>query len=145
MCVAFSPDGRTLATGSSDSTILLWDVTGSSKAGRAPPTRLTDAKLAALWEDLGAGAATAHEAVWRLIAAPAQSVSLLQEKLRPAAPPNPRGAKPLPAAPDSDRFRGREEPRGGREKRGEPAEPALRQALEREKLSVEARRAIEDI
>lgn len=78
-CLAFSPDGRRLATGLPDSTILVWEV-------NLPPTRSepsTAAALDALFNDLkGADAAKAWQAVWRLADAPAQTVSALREPLK---------------------------------------------------------------
>ena len=77
-CFAFTPDGRRLATGMPDSTILLWDVP-------VPPLSvdpLTAKELASFWTDLAdADAAKAWRAVcaWRSAersaAVPAQDVS----------------------------------------------------------------------
>jgi RNA polymerase sigma factor (sigma-70 family) len=83
--LAFSPDGRLLATGHADSTILLWDATlrGGARGGL-----LAAAEADALWNDLaGADAARAYAAVWRLADDAGRSVPLLRERLRPAAAP----------------------------------------------------------
>jgi RNA polymerase sigma factor (sigma-70 family) len=78
-CLAFSPDGRRLATGLPDSTILVWEV-------NLPPTRsepLSAAALDALCNDLkGTDAAKAWQAVWRLADAPAQAAPALRERLK---------------------------------------------------------------
>src|SRR5262249_46813679 len=74
--------GRRLASGSEDTTILVWDVTGGAAASAAR----SRAQLDALWQDLGgADAAQAHRALWALVAAPREAVPFLQEKVRPAA------------------------------------------------------------
>jgi len=49
--IAFSPDGKTLASGSTDKAIILWDLTAS------PPTSQTLTGWFALWDLLIAGSA----------------------------------------------------------------------------------------
>src|SRR5262249_27805774 len=48
-CLAFAPDGKTLATGNADTTVLIWEVSSVPLAKR----ELTNAELARLWEELG--------------------------------------------------------------------------------------------
>jgi RNA polymerase sigma factor (sigma-70 family) len=78
--LAFSPDGRMLATGHSDSTILLWDAT---LRGGASGGLLGGAEAETLWADLaGPDAGRAYAAVWRLVDDPQRSVLLLRERLK---------------------------------------------------------------
>src|SRR5262249_13318114 len=73
----FSPDGRLLATGSQDTTVLIWDVLNVN--GEPPAAaKLSPKELEALWADLaGADAAQAYRAIRALVAAPAAAVPFL--------------------------------------------------------------------
>jgi hypothetical protein len=78
--LAFSPDGRTLATGGSDSAILLWDcdaLSGLKEARQA-------ATPAELWEELtAANPGAAYRALGGLLAQSPQCLRLLADKLKP--------------------------------------------------------------
>lgn len=75
---ALSADGRLAATGSSDTTILVWDLTG----GKTADLRLTPAELDRLWADLDdADDRTGYRAAGMLAAVPRQSVPFLAERL----------------------------------------------------------------
>jgi RNA polymerase sigma factor (sigma-70 family) len=131
--IAFSPDGRRLTSGSSDTTILVWDLTGQLRDGQLPIVKLTAGQLKDLLAALaGNDSAAAYRAIWTLAAAPAQSVPLLKEHLRPVAPVDAKRLAGLIAALDDDAFDVREKASTELEKLGETAEGALRKALEGE-------------
>jgi WD domain, G-beta repeat len=78
--VAFGPDGRTLLTGSDDSTVLMWNL--------RPRTELKHAgDMARLWADLAeSDAAAAYKAIWQLADRPELTVPFLKTRLTPAKP-----------------------------------------------------------
>src|SRR5262249_62330574 len=68
--VAFAPDGRAAYSGSTDTTLLAWDVTTMSQGGKLPPIVLNAGLAETLWNDLAAtDAHKPHRAVWTLVAA----------------------------------------------------------------------------
>jgi RNA polymerase sigma factor (sigma-70 family) len=140
-CLAFSRDGRRMATGLPDSTILLWDV-------RVPPVSvepLTAKELDVLWSDLAdADAAKAWQAVWRLAEAPNEALPFLRGHLKPFATAPADEMRRLLAALDDESFERREAAAKGLKELGLRAEPALRAAL-KANPSLEQKRRIETI
>jgi RNA polymerase sigma factor (sigma-70 family) len=128
--VAFSPDGSLLATGSRDTTALVWD---ALNPGGEPPAAadLSPRELEALWADLaGEDAPRAYRAIRVLVAAPGQAIPFLRKRLRPAAAPDPKQLARLIADLDDDeQFAVREKATRELEKLGRLARPALQQVL----------------
>src|SRR5262249_49917244 len=102
--LAFSPDGRLLASGARDGSALLWDLTGRVKDGRLTAPALTPAELDSLWTDLAADAAKAHAALWKLVAAPEQALPFLRERLPVAVGPDAKRLAKLLAELNDDDF-----------------------------------------
>src|SRR5262249_42879313 len=87
-------------------------------------------------------AVKSHRAMRFLVAAPEQAMTLLREKLRPIAGPDPKLLARLIADLDAGRFAVREQATRELEKLGALARPALRQALDGQP-SGEVRRRVE--
>jgi WD40 repeat protein len=131
--LAFSPDGRRLVSGLTDSTLLVWDV--------PKPTGLATAVTPQAWADLGADPPKAFAARGSLALSPDQAVPLLKQRLSSVQSPDPRQVSRLIADLDSDRFAVREQARKELEALGEKAAGALRSALSK-KPSLEVHRRI---
>ena len=142
--VAFAPDGRTLVSGSGDTTALVWDVTGlQSQEGTEAGS--TSATRNGCWRDLaGEDAAKAFKATWALTATPRETLALIRERLRPVSPVDFPRLEGLVKDLDSDRYVTRERATRELEKLGELAEPALRSALNRQP-SLETRQRLESL
>jgi hypothetical protein len=130
-CLTFFADGKTLASGSWDTTALVWDVSDPLGRKGERPEELGTRRLEALWADLAADdAAKAYRAVGELAAAPGQAVPFLQGRLRPVPVVEPKQIALLLADLDGDDFGVREKATAELEKLGEAVEPALRKALQ---------------
>jgi WD40 repeat protein len=142
--VAFSPDGRLLATGSRDTTALVWNALNVN--GEPPAAgQLSPKELEARWADLaGANAALAYRAIRALVAVPAQAVPFLRQHLRPVPTPDAKHLARLITDLDSTRFAVRERATRQLEELGVLARPALEQALAG-RPSLEFRRRAEGI
>jgi WD40 repeat protein len=139
-CLAFSPDGKRLASGSYDTTTLLWDME------RVPSLKLTPVRveeLPARWTDLtGDDAAKAHRTIWSLAHSPAVSVPFLAEKIGPVLPAEPATLARLLADLRSVRIADRLKATRELENFGASAKPALRKVLADDPV-LEIRRRIE--
>jgi RNA polymerase sigma factor (sigma-70 family) len=103
LSLAFSADGRLLASGGMETTAVIWDLTGRLHEGRLRAAVLSPAEQQALWEELASpDAAKAYQALWTFAAAPKQAVPFLQQHLRPQ-PAGPRPLEPLGEEPEVSR------------------------------------------
>ncbi len=126
----FSPDGKRLFSGGSDTTALTWDLTrltGARRASPDPASNLQPEDLNALWTDLASKDATrAFDALRKLSASSDQAITLIQERVRAAASPDSKRLAQLMADLDNGRgeLRRQAELRAGRTGRPGRARPA---------------------
>jgi WD40 repeat protein len=140
--LAFSTDGKTLASGSRDTTVLVWDMT---KFPTAAKPQAAKADVAARWNDLlGTDAVRAFDAICSWAAAPTETAAFLKDHIRPAAPADAEKVERLIADLDSPRFAERKQAAVDLEKIGESTIPLLRKALEADPTA-EARKRIEEL
>jgi RNA polymerase sigma factor (sigma-70 family) len=138
-CLALAPDGRRLATGHPDGTILLWNLPPLPHK----PVPLAAAERDALRADLsGADAARAWRAVWRLGDAPDDAVRVAGGGLKPVSPAPADEVRALLADLDGDSFARREAAAKRLKELGPRAGAALRAAL-RAGPSAEGRKRVE--
>jgi hypothetical protein len=138
--VAFSPDGKTLLSGSDDTTVLVWDV---ARIHEERPARLSEAELQESWRDLADGdAEKADRAIGTLASKPEQSLPLFKRQVLPAKIADEERVRRLIADLDSEQFTARERAFHELERSGDNVEPALRRAVKKAS-SLEVRRRIE--
>jgi WD40 repeat protein len=142
--LAFAPDGRTLATGSLDATVLVWDVSTPRERLKRPAT-LAAADVEARWAALaGDDAVKAFAAVSDLADSP-KALPLLKERLKPASFDAEKARKWI-AELGSDEFEVRQQATRELRKWGATAEPALRKALDANPPpEIEARKRLQDL
>jgi WD40 repeat protein len=109
--LGFSPDGRTLVTGSRDTSLLVWDwpeLCGSEPAGD-PAVSMGD-----LWRDLAsADARVGQRAVGLLVRRGNRAVETLRGLMRPVTEEECRPVRRLLADLDSDEFQTRQKAQDG--------------------------------
>jgi tetratricopeptide (TPR) repeat protein len=142
--LAFSRDGRALAAGCSDTTILLWDL--APKADRTESLAAGD--LDGLWKTLeGTDAKKAEEALRTLAARPAEAVPFLNEQLKPVPVATTDAAKmqKMIADLDSPRYAVREAAMRDLERLGHLAREPVQEALKKTSITPEVRERLEKL
>jgi WD40 repeat protein len=143
--LAFAPDGKTIFTGGSDSSILVWDLERALQEWRIPPAKPTAQELDQLWNDLASSDTDrAGRAMARLQAVADPAVGVLRARLRPAKTvPDDQIVRWI-ADLESEEFEVRKQAGAALEKTGEQANPHLRKRLA-ENPPPDVRRLIEQL
>jgi WD40 repeat protein len=142
--LAFSRDGKTLASGCSDTTVLLWDLNGNLEKVEA----LKAGDLDALWKTMeGTNAKKAEEAMRKLSARPTEAVPFLTERLKPVPGVKPDAARiaKLIADLDSARYAVREAAMRDLERLGNLAKEAVDEGLKKTTITPEVRERLEKL
>jgi WD40 repeat protein len=127
--LAFSPDSRRLITGSSDTTLLVWDV-GTLKPVPAAVVELKEGDLETYWGELfNSDGEKAYDAILTLAGSSRLAVPYLAKRIKPATPVDASKLKKLIGELDSDDFTERANATDELEKLGELAVPALQKVL----------------
>jgi WD40 repeat protein len=142
--IAFSLTGRKLVSGGTDTTALVWDVTGRLRNGQLPSLRLTKPQLDAIWTDLaGDDGGKAFQQMWTAVAAADDVLPYFQERLKPVKV-EAKHIEKLIAGLDSNQFPVRNRARMELEELAELAESALKAAAGR-KPPLEVRQRLENL
>jgi hypothetical protein len=139
-CFAFSPDGKLLATGGLDGTVLLWDMS------KVPPQAAATTKVTddGLWADLAADAPRAYQAIITLSQRREQGVTVLRDRLKPAVPVDPKHLAKLIDDLDDQTFAVRQKAMAELLALHDRAASALKQRLKTTR-SAEMRRSIQQL
>jgi hypothetical protein len=122
--LAFSKDGKLLATGCEDTTALVWDLVDLPPP--LPRVPLSQKQLAAAWTDLvGDDAEAAYRAVCQLSQGADETVAFLSQHLKPVGQESEKRIRTLLTQLDSGRFFEREQASRELLKLGEAVEAAL--------------------
>ncbi|HEY7425409.1 MAG TPA: hypothetical protein VH682_14355, partial [Gemmataceae bacterium] len=135
-CLSFAPDGRSLATGHVDSTVLIWNLV-------PPADPSTTVDLSRSWDALaGSDAVKAYAASWRLSDAPTQALPFFRKRLQPAVPASAERTRRLLDDLDSDEFSRREAATARLRELGDRVAGTLRKTL-KANPTLETRRRVE--
>jgi hypothetical protein len=141
---AFAPDGRRLAAGFKDTTVLIWDIAPGLLRGPGPAKALDQKDLERLWSDLASDeAAIAYRAIWTLAGAPDQAVPFVKDRLKPAGDNGNRIAN-LIVALNSEQFAERNAALEELKNLDIEIEPAFRRAIAAG-VALECRRRMESV
>jgi len=141
-CLVFSPDGRKLATGLADTSILVWDLNPGIDRLEPLKRNLDPKEMDKLWTDLAReDASVAYRAIWSMAAEPEKTVPFISERLKPVLQDSKRVSQ-LIADLDSSQFAVREAAAKELAMLGEQVEPNFREVLAK-RPSTEVRKRLE--
>jgi hypothetical protein len=139
--IAYSPDGKMLASAATDTTALIWDVGSFPK----PSARVKKPNSADTWKELAsAEASKAFAAICDLVASPAEGVKLLGTQLTAEAHIDNAILEKLAAERDDNQFKVRQNAMAELSAIGKRAGPAIERALAKSP-STEALKRLRDL